>query len=263
MGPGLHEAGADQNLLVRLPRWRWSWQALVLVRVDHEIEAPATLQPRVEREIFATTSGKVTDLRVTHGDKVASGDVLAVLHDPQLELEVQRVDGEIATTRKRLEAIAVARTDRQVREEVGNEKLPLSAESEQLEKRLASLRSQQEILDRRREALTLCSPIAGTILTLDVQNLLNTRPVERGQVLLKVADTTAGWRMIADVPQDRISYLVAAQEQESEKLSVRFRVAGDSQNTYSGHLKSISTAAVLDTDALDQESPSLQSKHRD
>ncbi len=229
--------------------------ALVFVKVDFEVEAPATLGSRVEREIFATAEGQVADVRIRHGEQVAVGDVLAVLHDPQLALDEQRVEGEISTMRKRLEAIAVARTDRRVREEASVEKLPLSAEAEQLRKRLSSLRSQQEILTHRRNALTLRTPIAGTVLTLDVQNLLRTRPVERGQVLFTVADTSAGWRLLANLPQDRIGQVVAAQRQEGAALAARFRLAGDTQSIYMGHVESISTAAVLDTAGLDQEIP--------
>ncbi|MGI9430289.1 MAG: efflux RND transporter periplasmic adaptor subunit [Bythopirellula sp.] len=231
--------------------------ALVFVKIDFEVEAPATLRPALERDIFATADGKVVDVQIQHGDRVSQGDVLAVIDDPQLALDAQRVVGEIETTRKRLEAIAVARTDRQVREETNNDKLPLSAEAEQLEKSLTSLQLQQQILQRRREALTLRSPIEGVVLTLDVQNLLQTRPVERGQILFTVANTSAGWQLSADLPQDRLGQVVAA-AQDDAKLPVRFRLAGDTEHTYPGHVDSISTAAVLDTAGLDQESPTFE-----
>jgi len=234
--------------------------ALVLVKIDFEVEAPATLKPAVERDIFASTDGKMLEVRITHGEQVAAGQVLALLDDPQLALDTERVVGEIATTQKRLEAIAVARTDRQVREEVGDGKLPLSAEAEQLKKWLTSLQSQQEILGRRGEALTLRSPIAGTVLTLDVQNLLRTRPVERGQVLFTVANTTAGWQLLAHLPQDRLGQVVEAQRKGEAPLASRFRLAGETAKIYQGHVESISTAAVLDTGALDQESPPFEIK---
>jgi len=232
--------------------------ALVFVPCDFEVQAPATMVPIARRDIFATTDGKVAEVRVTHGQVVQVGDVLAVLSDPQLSLDGQRVDGEILTTRKRLEAIAVARTDRQVREDTTHEKLPLAAEAEQLQKRLTSLQAQQEILAQRRASLTLRSPIAGSVLTLDVQNLLRTRPVQRGQVLFTVADTTAGWRLLAEMPQDRIGQIVAAQEKDVAKLPARFRLAGDTDKTYRGHVESISTAAVLDASSLDHESPAFE-----
>ena len=231
--------------------------ALVLVKIDFEVEAPATLRPAIERDIFAAADGKVVDVRIHHGDRVSPGDVLAVIDDPELTLDAQRVEGEIETTRKRIEAIAVARTDRQVREEANNDKLPLSAEAEQLEMRLTSLQMQQQILKRRREALTLRSPIAGQVLTLDVQNLLQTRPVQRGQILFTVADTSAGWQLSADLPHDRIGHVVAA-SQDDVNLPVRFRLAGDTEHTYRGYVESISTVAVLETADLDLDSPTFK-----
>ncbi|MEM8945537.1 MAG: efflux RND transporter periplasmic adaptor subunit [Planctomycetota bacterium] len=233
---------------------------LILVRVDYEVEAQATLKPEVERDVFATTDGKIVDVTIVHSQRVQAGDVLALLSDPQLSLDTQRVEGEIATTRKRLEAIAVVRTDRQVREEVNNDKMPLSAEAEQLEKQLASLQLQLKILKRRRDGLKLRSPIDGTVLTLDVQNLLQSRPVKRGQLLFTVADTSSGWRLTADVPQDRIGQVVAAQRQHDGALPVRFRVAGETGQTFAGHVESISTAAVVTTDDLDQPSPPFEVK---
>lgn len=232
--------------------------ALVFVKSDFEVEAPARLAPLVERDVFASADGAVAEIRVEHGDQVQQGDVLAVLGDPQLVLDLQRVRGEIDTTLKRLEAIAVARTDRRIQEDSETESLSLSAESQQLEQRLASLRRQEEILGDRREALTLRSPIAGTVLTLDVQHLLEARPVARGQVLFTVADTNSGWRLLADVPQDRIGQVVAARQESAEPVPVRFRLSGDTEQTYSGRVEAISETAVLNTDDLDGELPPIE-----
>ena len=232
--------------------------ALIFIERDFEIEAPARLTPLVERDVFASADGAVAEVRVAHGDKVESGDVLAVLDDPQLVLDLQRVRGEIDTTRKRLEAIAVARTDRKVREDAESESLSLSAEAQQLQQRMVSLGRQEKILVDHRAALTIRSPIAGTVLTLDVQHLLESRPVARGQVLFTVADTTAGWRLLADVPQERIGQVVSARLGSEQPLPVRFRLAGDVEQTYTGHLESISETAVFDTDDLDGELPPVE-----
>ncbi len=233
--------------------------ALVVVPYDFEIEAPATLVPLVERDIFATAKGTVTDVRVVHGTQVQPGDVLAVIHDPQLILDQQRVQGEIETTRKRFEAITIARTARNVREDTANQRLPLSADGQQIEEKLASLDRQRAILAARREALTLRSPIAGRVLTLDVQKLLRARPVERGQVLFTVADTNAGWRLLADVRQDRLGHVLAAKKKNAGKLPVRFRLAGDAQGIYTGHVESVAATAVLiDMATLGEEAPAIQ-----
>ena len=232
--------------------------ALAYVPYDFEVEAPATLQPLVVRDVFASASGTVVDVNFSHGDQVEKGDVMAVLHDPQLMLEVERVQGEIETVKRRREAIAVTRTDRRMREELQQESLPLSAESQQLAERLSSLERQLGLLANRREALTLRSPIAGQVLTLDVQNLLQQRPVERGQLLFSVAEPEGGWWLQTKVDQGSISHVVAAQQDPHEKLQVRFRLAGDIEHTFDGHVEQVSSVAVLDTDQLDQELPAIE-----
>jgi multidrug efflux pump subunit AcrA (membrane-fusion protein) len=232
--------------------------ALTFVNTDFEIEATATLMPREVRDVFATASGTVQEIQVTHGEQVEQGAVLALLDDPQLDLEAERVRGELETVRKRLEAIAVARTDRQTREELSPDRLPLSAEAKQLELRHASLLEQQAILTKQREALTLRSPIAGTVLTLNVQDLLRGRPVERGQVLFTVGDATSGWELDTRVPQDEIGHLVAAADASDEPLSARFRLVGDRQHTYTGHVSEIAETAVVDPEQLAEELPEVR-----
>lgn len=231
--------------------------ALIWVPCEFEIEAPATLVPVVQRNVFASANGTIREVCSQHGAEVQKGDALAILDDPELALNFERVQGEIATVRKRLDAIVVARTDRNVREEKSNERLPLSAEAEQLKKQLASLEVQQKILQRRREALTVRSPIAGKVITLDVQNLLRARPVERGQVLFTVADTQGGWQLEAKVDQDRIGYVLESQRAIREDLPVRFRLAGEVDQIYDGHLKSISASTVIATDDLEAKPPAI------
>jgi multidrug efflux pump subunit AcrA (membrane-fusion protein) len=234
--------------------------ALVFVPAGFHVESPATLHAAVEREVFATATGSISDIRVKHGQMVAKGDVLIVLNDPELSLKLQQVRGEIDAAQKRLEALAVTRTDRTLRENKGTEdRLPLAAEQRQLEERLASLQAQRTLLEQNHEALTLRSPIAGQVLTRDVDSLLASRPVERGQALLTVADTGSGWELVADVPQRQIGHVLHAQQTEATKdLAASLRLAGDVQQTYEGHVVQISSAAPLEPEGLENEAPPVK-----
>lgn len=232
--------------------------SLLFVHTDYEVEAPATLMPLVVRDVFAPTNGKVLEIKVAHGDWVKKGDVLALLEDSQLALEMERVHGEQETVRQRLEAINVVRTDRQTREEPASDRLPLSAEARQLELRQASLLEQAMILEKCRDDLTLRSPIDGTVLTLDAQNLLRARPVERGQILFTVADTTSGWQLEARVPQDRIGHVVSASASSDDPIAVRFRLASDLESIHTGHVLRIAETAVLDPTQLEKELPDVR-----
>jgi len=232
--------------------------ALAFVPCDFDVEAPARLAAAVERDVFAPASGAVAEVHVKHGQTVAQGDVLAVLSDPELALKLQETRGELASTRKRLEALAVARTDRTLREDGEKDRLPLSAEQRELEERQASLERQLALLTARSEALVLRSPHAGTVLTLDVQSLLESRPVERGQVLLTIADSSTGWELKADVPQRQIGHVLAAQQEQSAPLAATYRLAGDVTTTYPGHVAAVSAEAPLDADRLQDYVPPVE-----
>jgi multidrug efflux pump subunit AcrA (membrane-fusion protein) len=232
--------------------------ALVYVPADFDVEAPATLVAAAERDVFATATGSVAELKVEHGQMVKQNDVLLVLSDPELALKLQQVRGEIDAARKRLDALAVTRTDRTLREENAEDRLPLSAEQRQLEERLVSLEAQRALLDSRRDALTIRSPLAGQVLTRDVQSLLESRPVERGQVLLTIADTSSGWELKAEAPQRQIGHVLEAQRDEPAPLAVSVRVAGDVEKTYPGHVTAISAAAPLEAEGLEDAAPPVE-----
>jgi multidrug efflux pump subunit AcrA (membrane-fusion protein) len=231
--------------------------ALVLVPCDYEIEAPAILVPLVERNVFATVDGRVTAVHVDDGEQVAAGQILAELADPQLNLDLERVRGEIATIRKRNEAIAVARTDRTPSDDDAD-RLPLAAQAQQLELQLASLEKQLAVLGERKSALRLTSPIAGQVITLDVQHLLTSRPVERGQVLFTVADTMAGWELAAEVAQRDLGAVVTAGQANATPLAARFRLPGQSERVFEGHVRAISARALLDPEELAGEAPAVE-----
>ena len=256
----LHWAERWEALRQPLQRRRALWiaggivaaiAALVLIPAELTVETPATLRAAVEREIFASATGSVAEVRVAHGDQVKQGDVLIVMSDPELSLKLQQVRGEIDATRERLAALAVTRTDRTLRERETEDRLPLSAEQRQLEERLATLEAQRKLLAGRDEALTLRSPINGEVLTPDVQSLLTSRPVERGQALLTVADVASGWELVAETPQRDVGAIVEAQASAAaadppSTVAASFRLSGDVAATYDAHVLSISAAAPLE-----------------
>ncbi|MEV6303606.1 HlyD family efflux transporter periplasmic adaptor subunit [Actinoplanes sp. NPDC051861] len=53
--------------------------------VDEIVEAPGSVTARTAATMTAPASGTLTDLLVGPGDRVAKGDVLAVIHSPELE----------------------------------------------------------------------------------------------------------------------------------------------------------------------------------
>ncbi|MCI0491458.1 MAG: efflux RND transporter periplasmic adaptor subunit, partial [Planctomycetes bacterium] len=228
--------------------------ALALVPADFHVEAPGTLQPVVRRNVFAPRSGLVDEVLVQHGDHVASGQALVRLRDPQLELERKRVDGELETASRQLDAVRATKTQRAIRDGSAVDTYRLSAEQRELEQQLANLRQERALLDQEREKQVVTSPIAGQVLTWDVANRLITRPVERGEVLVTVADLLADWQLEIDVADDRIGHVIAARDAIRSDLPVDFRLISDDRELHHGHIHEVCLTA--DVEAKQETAPS-------
>lgn len=231
--------------------------ALVLVPADFNIEAPGTLQPIERRDVFAPRSGLVDKVLVAHGADVVPGQPLVRMRDPSLELELKRADGELETAQRQLDAVRATRTNRAVRDANPTDAYRLSAEERELQQQIANLRRELELLSRERDQLVVASPIAGRVITWDVSNRLMARPVERGEVLVTVADLSAKWQLELDVPDDRIGYVLAAQKELEPELPVRFRLSSDDREQHTGHIGEVCQTANIDAGKGTSPSPTV------
>jgi len=234
--------------------------ALVFVPADFDVAAPGTLQPAVRRDVFAPRSALVDEVLIAHGADVAAGQPLVRLRDPALELELQRAGGEIATTQRQIDAVRATRTNRAVRDANPTDAYRLSAEERELEQRLANLSNERALLQRDREQLVVASPIAGRVLSWDLGHRLVARPVERGEVLISVADLSADWQLELAVPDDRIGNILAAQQQLRPELPVTFRLSSDDREQHTGHVVEVSQTADVAAGADAARSPTVTVK---
>jgi len=226
--------------------------ALCTVPADFEIEARGALQPELRRDIFAPTNGEIEQLHVHHGQQVERGDVLAVLRDPELEIEFQRVDGEIKTARQRLAALEASRVgNRRATSEQQHEYQRLTAEAEELKELLAGLERQHELLRTQREKLTLRSPLAGRVVTWNLETRLENRPVQRGHALMRIADESGPWVLELNVPDFHVGHVLDAQGQQEGPLPVTFVLATDPSRRYEGHVEQV----AMITEAKQSELP--------
>jgi multidrug efflux pump subunit AcrA (membrane-fusion protein) len=230
---------------------------LVKLPADFNVEATGTLQPIERRNVFAPRSGLVDEVLVGHGADVKQGDPLVRMRDPQLDLEMKRVDGELETAQRQLEAVRATRTNRAVRDATPTDAYRLSAEERELQQRLANLRREQELLQAERQTLVVTAPIAGRVLTWDLSHRLSARPVERGEVLLSVADLADKWELQLDVPDDRIGYVLAAQQAIQTDLPVRFKLSSDDREKHEGHIAEVCQTANVAEPADAAPSPEV------
>jgi multidrug efflux pump subunit AcrA (membrane-fusion protein) len=222
-----------------------------IIPASYEIEARGELQPRLRRDLFATDDAVVEELKVDHDDRVEAGQVLAILRNPQLDLESKRLSGELQTARERLAAVQAARVEMAV-ESAGRPAgaARLSGEEAGLRSLLSSLERQSQLIDEQQAALTIRSPIAGRVLTWDLPQLLQSRPVLRGQSLMTIADPEGPWVLELHVPERRAGALLSARQGREQSLPVTFVLATDPGRRHAARIDDV--GASIEPDRSDE-----------
>jgi len=237
---------------------------VAFVPAELEISGRGTLQPAIRREVFAAADGVVSEVRAEHGDSCRTGEPLVTLTRSQLDFELSRVLGEMQTAGKRLAGVTAARLDATPRTASDRDRSnQLAADEEELKALLANLEEQLTVLRRQQEELIVRSPIDGQVITWNARELLEGRPVQKGQALLTVSDLEGPWVVEVEVPDDQIGHVLAARASIRKDLDVNFLLATAPGTTYHGRVESVSMttdarpsepAHVLVTVAFDRES---------
>lgn len=219
---------------------------LAFVPAEFTVTGIAELVPDHRREVFASSSGIVDQLLVQHGDDVEAEQPLVVLRDPQLDLELPKVIGEMDVVRERLKGVMAARLAGGSTPDAANRARQLTSDEEELKERLQSLTRQRTLIEQQQAALTLRSPIRGKVLTWDVATLLSARPVERGHALLTVGDVNGPWVVEMRIADKDFGHVRRAQKRLKPNLDVDFLLASDPSTTYHGTIRDVAEATTVD-----------------
>lgn len=217
--------------------------ALFIWPADFNLEAKGTLEPVERRDVFAAVDGEVDDLFVKHGDLVTKGQPLAKLRNTDLQVAITRVDGEITTTQEQIASLTrILHEDRQLS---ATDRVRLSGQALEAKQKLLSLRTQRSLYEEKSKDLHVLSPADGIVVTWDLYNLLISRPVQRGQVLMRIADPTGPWQLELQMPENRIGHIVKAQSELGPELDVEYIVATEPDRRHHGKVKEIHGSAEV------------------
>jgi multidrug efflux pump subunit AcrA (membrane-fusion protein) len=196
--------------------------SLATVPTDFEIAARGKLQPAERREAFAQIDGIVTSVPVRHGQEVAAGTVLAELANTNLELELAALIGRQTTNEEQIASHQRALLDNSTA--TGARLSP--AEESRLSAELVELRQESQNIERelalfheKQRQLVVLATEAGQVVTWKVEDLLQGRPVIRGQSLMTLANPTGPWELELYVPERRLVHLQAAQQIPTRSVS--------------------------------------------
>ena len=212
---------------------------LFFVPLPFELAVDGVLEPKEQRHVFAPEEGDVVGLNVAEGDAVEKSAVLLKLKSATLDKDLIAVSGELSEIRQRLrdlELTGVAADDN----DSGPDALARSAsETERLKIRRSTLEFQAKEIEKRRAELVVRSPVEGQITTPNLDQRLTSRPLERGDVMMTIANLDGQWHLELLVPDEKASYLTQLMQQQESGTPIRFRLASNSELTFNGQLDSL------------------------
>ncbi|NDC53983.1 MAG: HlyD family efflux transporter periplasmic adaptor subunit [Planctomycetia bacterium] len=222
--------------------------ALVLVPADLRLEGKGTLEPVHRRDVFARIDGVVESIApgVEHGAGVKEGQLLATLRNLELDVALTDVLGRKAASEEQL--VSTRRALLEDQKISPDEKVRMAGRAAQLQREIESLEEQRRLYETKKLDLAVQSPIDGVIVTWQVRDRLMLRPVEKGQVLLNVADKTGPWELEIHLPDDRLGHVnrAAAEARAAGRdLEVDYILATDPGRRHAGTVREIHEQAEV------------------
>ncbi|HSG70173.1 MAG TPA: HlyD family secretion protein, partial [Planctomycetaceae bacterium] len=198
------------------------------------------------QNIFAQLDGTIVETRSNFDKPVQLQELLLKLSRPDLDERLEEVRGELSKTKARLDAIASLRVnplDQNVRDErrLAAEESELTALEESLQKQLQILQKQQKLLDVK-------SPLSGSVLTWNAEDLLTSRYVRAGQILMTVADLEGPWVVDLQIPEKEIQFVNQAFADSSAELPVEILIDSRPDRSFPGTLRAERVARTTETD---------------
>lgn len=211
---------------------------LSTLQTTFEITATGQLQPSHQRNVFASARGTIEQVYVDEGDHVDQGQQTILIRSIDLETEISNSKGELAEAHQRLTNLQLQEFDDQSNGSAVN-RADISSQIETQKIRLATLEKKLEFLERKSATLSIDAPMSGQIVSRDLKQGFQDKPVEQGDMLYTIAEIDAPWKIELEIDEGYNAYLVEQLEENNDGLDVRFRVSSDPSKVFAGKLKKL------------------------
>jgi hypothetical protein len=222
--------------------------ALCLVPWEYRVVGKGKLMPIRRRAVFAPENGDVTRIAVHDRDTVHKGQILLTLRNEQLTAELNENESKLLQAQQRIHSYDAV--ERETSKE-DDRKAPLQAAADRKKSEIEAkgLQSILEIQRARVKKLNVTSPIDGTVAGFQLDQLLQNRPVQQGELLLEVMDETGPWRLELEIEGSRMGHVLRAWNKSPDhKLHVDFIPATSAESTFSGELEEIANRSAVSSD---------------
>jgi PAS domain-containing protein len=197
------------------------------------VTVPATLVPEGVRTHYAPADATVREVLVRHGDRVAAGQVLMVLHDFSLDEQTTTLIGRRAVVSEKLARVIGSLVSLPVgggsgggrsagRDESSASDDALVQQQRLLEEEQRGIDQQLELLAEARERLVIRADRDGKVDAWQTELLALGRPVRTGESLVRVEPFGGRWVVDGRVPQNRRQLVIRRVAEERHRATVRF-----------------------------------------
>lgn len=206
------------------------------------VSSPATIRPAQVQTITAPREAVVDRIHVHHGQTVTAGELLITLQDPDLEEQLTALVGRRAVLLQQKSHWTDALVDTATHQ---LERLQqVQGESRLVSEEIRSIDEQIAVLKRAKNTLEIRARQAGMIDAWQIDQRLQSRPLQRGDWLLQVIGVDSPWTVEANVAQSRINHLHRAGK--NEELFVLVSLESSPSQTYRAELDRMGPAVVGD-----------------
>jgi hypothetical protein len=215
--------------------------SLALIPWDYRVTGEGRLMPVTQGQVFAPNDGEVQAIFVQGGQRVEAGQPLVELRNDDLQEMLTAAENELLEKLKTYAALTFG-PDSQRGSGDPRQEYERRGQLEETEVAIKNLKERVKRLQTRVAELTVTAPIAGVVVTSQLEQKLMGRPVRRGEILMEVMDDTGDWRLELEVPEDRLGHIVTAREELGrEDLSIEYILATSAEHTYECRLSEIAT----------------------
>jgi hypothetical protein len=214
---------------------------LLLIPADFRVHAPGKLLPTSRRDVFAHVPGIIAQVHARHADRVAQGQLLLTMRSTEIAVGLSELEGQRARTVEQIFAkeqllLRNSRLSPVVQDQI-------AGELDELKQALESIEHRIELFRERESRLYVRSPMSGEVVTWQVEDALEQRPVSTGQVLMSIIDPDGTWELELYVPERRLGHVLQARESTPDPLRVEFQLSTHPGQAFTGDVVEIQRMA--------------------
>ncbi len=218
--------------------------ALAVIPYEYRVEGRGRAMPTVQHDVFAPWNARVQSIHIQSGQRVTAGELLLGLHSDELDFEETAATTELQEQQKLV--LSLTQQQHAARRRSDQESYS-RLEADFVKARIAvegATRKLQRIQDRKQQ-LELRAPAAGVVVTFQLDQLLQNRPVQRGDLLLQLMEPAGDWRLEVEIPEYRTGHILTALNQTTtHELPVDYVLATAVETRHRGQLTEVANRST-------------------